>query len=308
MKYLSVCCIACWLVIFPAFLGWGEDWGASIRVATEDESVSAILLFGQSGSATDGFDQGLDVPAPPPPPPPVRLDAAFLGQGLLARSSADIRGVSKTAIWQVAVQSDTGGLRLSWSVDAVPKAVMLSLGGVDMRERSHMDVLKGRTILELRADACIELLLKLYEGWNLVSCPGVPCVSSISELVEGTPVQPDAWTWDVAGQKYVEAEKLVAGKAYWVLTLEDAELVLTCVPTCYLSLPLEAGWNLVGSVQKPVNLSAIEVDPEDAILLESVYRWDAAANKYALAGAILPGLGYWAAAAKPCSVEIVCPK
>jgi hypothetical protein len=68
----------------------------------------------------------------------------------------------------------------------------------------------------------------LTAGWNMISWPGVPDPSLVSDIVAGNPcVLPYFYTWDPINGGYVLVSVVRFGDGYWVAATEDC--LLRCV-------------------------------------------------------------------------------
>lgn len=132
--------------IFILLVSWfaqdtlsAESWTGSLKATSDDPAVDPISLsFGVNPNATNGFDTGLDQPAPPMPPEPIKLDAYFpCSHQFVKRLKIDIRQSADTVSWQLKVRADSEGFTLAWDVIAIPSGldITMTIGGssVDMR-------------------------------------------------------------------------------------------------------------------------------------------------------------------------------
>ncbi len=126
-----------------------ENWTASLTATSNDPLAKTILLqFGVAPSATDGFDIGLDLPAPPAPPDAIKLNAYFLcSHQFVKQLKTDIRKSVDPVNWQLSVRADINGFALSWDISNIPAAlsVMTDIGeqSIDMRELSSRSFSSG---------------------------------------------------------------------------------------------------------------------------------------------------------------------
>ncbi|HOK80234.1 MAG TPA: cohesin domain-containing protein [bacterium] len=120
-------------------------------------------------------------------------------------------------------------------------------------------------------------------GWNLISFPVEPSITSPKELI---PNLVSIWEWNGS---YVETTALQAKKGYWILVSQDTEITVTGTTPSDTTVHLIPGWNLVGPIEdttRPVNENII-----------SVYGWGAPpAGGYSpveVGGSCNRGKGYW---------------
>ena len=176
---------------------------------------------------------------------------------------------------------------------------------VNMREASsytfHAVVPDGQGSamysFEITTEMCFDLQLK--QGWNLISLPLDPGVSTPAEVLAGTNYM-SIWTWDAALKRYVLPEQMVPGRGYWVLVPADTTLSLCGVPVSEYSADVPAGWSLIGSIVQTGGVSTVPPDVTQATL----YAWDPVLKKYVSATVVEPGKGYWLLAFQPCTVTV----
>jgi len=132
-----------------------ETWTASLTATSNDPLAQTILLqFGVAPSATDGFDIGLDLPAPPAPPSGIKLNAYFLcSHQFVKQLKTEIRKSVDTVNWQLSVRADSDGFALNWDISNIPAAlsVMMGIGeeSIDMRKLSSRSFSSGTYTLTI---------------------------------------------------------------------------------------------------------------------------------------------------------------
>ena len=90
--------------------------------------------------------------------------------------------------------------------------------------------------------------IKLKAGWNLVSFKLTPSANDVDDVFvkegDGSKLYSGV-VWEFTGGRYVEADVVVAGKAYWLYSKSAATIsVQGSASTDTISL--EEGWNLIG--------------------------------------------------------------
>ena len=99
-----------------------------------------------------------------------------------------------------------------------------------------------------------QFVLRLAQGWNLISTPIVPLDPEI-DAVFGEAAAGSVWTWDNASGNYEPAARFEPGVGYWVLRNETAvggdparplEVVIHGSPPREQKRTLTAGWHLIG--------------------------------------------------------------
>ncbi|MDO9540608.1 MAG: hypothetical protein Q7J09_11495, partial [Methanocalculus sp.] len=94
-----------------------EQWNVGVTFTAG--ATTNDLAFGVHPDGTDGFDNGLDVPAPPAPPG-ATVDSYFpLADMFFDRLYTDIRGLIDAdhpdRTWDLNVKSTTEQMTLSWN-------------------------------------------------------------------------------------------------------------------------------------------------------------------------------------------------
>jgi hypothetical protein len=88
-------------------------------------------------------------------------------------------------------------------------------------------------------------LISLSAGWNQVSFSVIPSNPSFSSILSGiSGYQISTWN----GTSYITPLSATAGQSYWVFVSTNQTLTITGTPTSNVTLTLQAGWNLIGSV------------------------------------------------------------
>ncbi len=122
----------------------------------------------------------------------------------------------------------------------------------------------------------------LGEKWRLFSLP----VSVVCPFV--VPL-----SYQFAGQ-YVRSDTILAGKGYWT-KLVDPVMTFTGFPVASDTVPVNTGWNLLGSITTPFSVAGIETSP-DSIINSAVFGYS---GTYVAADSIKAGFGYWVKARQP---------
>jgi hypothetical protein len=146
------------------------------------------------------------------------------------------------------------------------------------------------THLEMKraADAAtVTLPFSATAHWNMLSLP--------VGLINFTPST--VWSGTSAIQKFVtgsgcmNADYLVDGAGYWVNYDNAASLSYVGAQLNKVTVPVKAGWNIVGAVAQSIPLSNITTTPA-GILDGSIFGF-AFNSGYTYAQSINPGYGYW---------------
>lgn len=96
----------------------------------------------------------------------------------------------------------------------------------------------------ISGDGPVAVRLPLNAGWNLASLPVTPVSAAPSDVF---PDASDVLAYDAATNSYVNPDTIVAGVAYWVHYAAATTRTVYGTPATSDALPLDAGWNLIGS-------------------------------------------------------------
>jgi hypothetical protein len=132
-------------------------------------------------------------------------------------------------------------------------------------------------------DEKAEYTISANPGWNLVSVP-----IAVGDY-RPTVVFPAALTGAYAYQAgYVLEDTLDSGPGYWLKFGSSQAISLSGSLITSDTIPVAAGWNIVGSISSPIASSS--VTPVGTSLQSGYFTFD---NGYQSASTIEPGKGYW---------------
>ncbi|HUL42760.1 MAG TPA: FG-GAP-like repeat-containing protein [Bacteroidota bacterium] len=122
-------------------------------------------------------------------------------------------------------------------------------------------------------------------NWYMVSVP-----NGHDDMTK-TDLFPDAMSYAFTYSiSYQLADTLKAGVGYWLkYAVGTAPKILDGVGIPTLSIPVEEGWNMIGSISVPVSTSAIVSDPS-GMTTSSFFTYN---GTYQKSNTIEPGTGYW---------------
>jgi hypothetical protein len=123
--------------------------------------------------------------------------------------------------------------------------------------------------------------------WNLVSNPidttGIPVIFDFPEAVS------QAFAFDGSG--YVTDDSLVPGRGYWLKfpNAPFSPVTISGDPLTSDTIPVIAGWNIIGSIGTDVAVGSIASDPPGLV----TSQFFGYASGYFNAATVEPGKGYW---------------
>ncbi len=133
-------------------------------------------------------------------------------------------------------------------------------------------------------------------GWNMVSVPTLHGEFLKSTMFPSAISPAFAYTGS-----YTVADTVFAGNGYWLrfAGADTAAYSGTLLPAD--TIPVSAGWNLIGSLGVPVATSSIISTPP-GIISSQFFGYD---GGYMLADTLVPGRGYWINVSSPGSLALV---
>ncbi|MDP7280440.1 MAG: leucine-rich repeat domain-containing protein, partial [Candidatus Poribacteria bacterium] len=301
------------------------DWRASLTVQASDSSAlnPQTVFFGVAETATDGLNDGLDVPAPPISPTTentgVSLDCRFVSPNTTDPDLlTDFHNSSNDPYsYVLKIRADDGDVALNWDISAIPSRFnAVKLKQIETDNPPPVIDLRTSTSSVLALEAGVyhtfelfisgSVTVSLSQGWNMFSIPGEPLVTDPADLFgSDSGVILPLYRWNPEQFTYQAANELKAGDGYWLLTLEEnmqVEIPYQAIDS--YQKDLAPGWNMIGSTTLPADFTDPQEDPDKAILQYSLFGWNAAAFTYQLANQIEPGKGYWVLALSACQLTI----
>jgi uncharacterized repeat protein (TIGR01451 family) len=129
------------------------------------------------------------------------------------------------------------------------------------------------------------------QNWNIVSQPvSAPMPDdSVSHLYTNS-TTPFAYAFDNA---YVLRYTMTNGPGYWIKSSTDYTQNIVGTARDTLSIPVNSGWNMIGSISTAIDTSTAHVTPSVAGLRASIFYKFSSSGGYVVASTIDPGRGYW---------------
>ena len=135
------------------------------------------------------------------------------------------------------------------------------------------------------------------KGWNMVSIPIVP-IDNRKEIVFNTAISSAFRYLNDSG--YVVRDSIFHGIGYWLKYNNADRFELNGEWVNSDTIPVETGWNMIGSVSKPIAVNTIGTNPTDMVLSD-YFGYD---NSYYIADSIKPGKGFWVKTDRPGSLML----
>ncbi len=128
----------------------------------------------------------------------------------------------------------------------------------------------------------------ISSGWNLVSLPNNPLMSSIYFLF---PFITDAYTYLADAGRIKTVSSLETGDGYWVnLTSGSITVTVTGTDFSNYTKTLYPGWNMIGALSNPLLAEAVLSEPA---IISELYEYSNASQSYESAEVLAPGKAYW---------------
>lgn len=261
------------------------------------------LAFGAAAPATDGIDaRWFETPLGVKPPSGT-FDARWVipatnGTDIDIR---DVLGMSNSQnIYTAGIQPGAGGypVTLTWdsssvllgSVKLEDVATLGNIFSIDMRKQSRYAI-TNPSVTQVRIVNTAPSYYPFTRGWNMISVPVQFFVSNKKRDVFPTALT-NAFFF---GTSYQVADTLRHGKGYWIKFENDQYIGLDGYPVTRDTIPLQSGWNLIGSVANPVRTTNVQTIPP-GILTGSFFKFNLG---YSIADTLEPAKGFWVKATQP---------
>ncbi len=140
-------------------------------------------------------------------------------------------------------------------------------------------------------------ILTVAPQWNLVSLPFESSGTAVSSVFPGASSQ--AFAYPGSGG-YQSATILENGAGYWLKFPSKQAIALQGAPRTAATVQVHEGWNLIGSLSGPVDVTGIQESSPG--LITSIYY--AYSSGYQAAASLLPGYGYWVKASANGSISM----
>ena len=103
---------------------------------------------------------------------------------------------------------------------------------------------------------------------------------------------------------YLIADPLQNGLGYWLKYGSYSYAGAPGSEKTSLAIPVTAGWNMIGSISKPVATSSIVKDPAD-MTVGAYYKYE---GTYKTTNTLKPGFGYWVKTSKAGTLTLTAPE
>lgn len=280
-----------------------------LEITGQDQNGNQLsIVVGTAGSATDGYDDGLDQFAPPAPPAgsfDIRITDGSEDYFKQIRSLT-----TGVATWNLSTRPSAGGgteqVTLTWdntSLTSTTDFYLLEYNDgtgtvqVNLAEQTTLALPGGPQDVKIIHVVQDVLSESFSEGWQLVGYPAegdaVDPFTVFSNGINGT--------FFSHNLNYSEETVFTAGVGNWI-RLSGTETVSVNPPfLTSITRNLNSGWYLISGPGMPVAFSDIE-DPNGVLVAGSLQGYNG--SGYAPADTLKPGRGYWVNASGNGSITI----
>ncbi|MDY0081888.1 MAG: YCF48-related protein [Ignavibacteriaceae bacterium] len=271
-------------------------WSNQITVKDADGTESGkVLIFGQHIDATDSIDASLGEYEIPPPPPSSIFDARFnLPTNPQVSSWIDYRdSVNTDILWNITFQPGSAGypITLTWDSTSFPEGTFYlkdringSFVNVNMKNQSSY-TLTNSEITSLKIIFIgLSKTIFVKGDWNIISVPLIAEDMSVSNLFPSA--SSSAFSFH---DGYITVDTLETGVGYWIKFEEDEQIQIYGL-TQEDIVPVQAGWNIIGVLEKDIPVNQLTSTPT-GIIATYFFGYN---DGYYIADTLKSGQGYWA--------------
>lgn len=133
----------------------------------------------------------------------------------------------------------------------------------------------------------VQLADSVTGAWNMASAPLDP-VNKLKTIVWPSAIS-SASTYNPVSGTNVVCDTINKGKGYWIKFPNNQSVTYTGGLLDSITIPVSAGWNMIGSISSPLAANQIKGDS----IVESNYFKYTAGPGYQVDTLIEPGRGYW---------------
>ena len=137
---------------------------------------------------------------------------------------------------------------------------------------------------KFKLSGAISISAIVKKGWNLISVPVATGNQQFSTLFPHAISL--AWQWN---NSYSSADTPVHGAGYWLKFDSTRTVVLAGTPSYVDTLDVTTGWNLIGSISKPVSVDSILSIP-NGVINSAFFDYQ---DNYQKTDTLYPFRGYW---------------
>ncbi|HZY09908.1 MAG TPA: YCF48-related protein, partial [Bacteroidota bacterium] len=255
------------------------------------------VFFGVKDGATAGLDTPFGEFELSPKPPPGFFDARWIipstnGTQVDIRDKLNQQKIENSYLLEFQPSISGYPITFHWNNEILP------IGSFFLRDRQTLGGLfnvnmrlENTKIITDTSIKSIEIIQKaptyyvVNRGWNIVSLP-LNSTTDYRKVNVFTTAISEAFGYN---NSYFLAETLSTGRGYWLKYLNDHTIALEGTPVEVDTMNITTGWNMIGSITRPVAITSIVQNPPN-IILGNIYSFT---SGYTITDSILPAKGYW---------------
>jgi hypothetical protein len=130
--------------------------------------------------------------------------------------------------------------------------------------------------------------VSVITGWNMISNPVTTTTDSLRRLFP-TSLFPYAFVYDSSGS-YVQSHRLLNGIGYWAFFPSPETIILKGTQRMIDTISVRPGWNMIGSISKPIATAQISSIPS-GMITSQFFSFNV--GSYVRSDTVYPGRGYW---------------
>lgn len=284
------------------------SWESVITVS-DHGNAHDFITYGTAAAATDGTDTALGEATLPPPPPTGIFDCRFeLPVTPAEFSLKDYRSDTlQNVAWTIKFQTGSGGypVTLTWNPTALPDGsftlkdlITGTIVNVNMKSVGQAVISNtGISSLGIIYTNNICKQVNIAAGWNIVSVPVIANDMTVAGIFFGA--NSPAYGFS---NGYQTVSTVTTGKGYWIRYPQAAQLNI-CGNFAGFTIPLNAGWNLIGIHHIDLPTDVLTTEPP-GIVNSLFYAYN---NAYTTATMLLSGNGYWVRTSQAGIMEVPVP-
>jgi hypothetical protein len=276
-----------------------------------DNCLNTInLQLGTVSDATDGFDLSYDQLAPPSPP------VTNIFDGRLRINSEDylkdFRATNSNGVleWNIIYQPEGGcsPITLSWNASELPANGFFTLvDGITNGQLVSVDMKSINSFTDNIGLGNMKVIFKytkvmtstVASGWNMLSLP----ITVVDAHYQTLFLNATIGTLYGFNSSYFPTDTMrTAVKGYWLRFPGNESVTMEGEPVDNISIPLNVGWNIIGSIFCDVALSTVS-DPGGIITPGTLYGFE---GSYYPASTIIKGKAFWLRANASGEITLDC--
>ena len=167
----------------------------------------------------------------------------------------------------------------------VDSVIVDGLSQTAMLSDTLYNVTANHTIRVTFALPSINVAMNIIPTWNLVSLPVKVVNDTVSKLFPTR--TSNAFSYNGSG--YVIKNQMSLGTGYWLKFASATNDTLIGLPLFSDTIAVAEGWNLIGSISSPLEVSSITSNPP-GMVTSQFFGYN---GSYKISDTIYPGKGYW---------------